>query len=195
MARTNEDLPLGADTPLDTTPTAPTNPADFDVDSWLAGVRPTRRSVLLYDRADLLARLDTLATHIESLPDGDEADELIDEFDRVKAEFTDGRWFTVEGRSKEWEAEFRREELTRLGVKRGSEGSARQRTKVLLAQLAEQIVDPPVTAEQLEQLNEANAGELNKLVVAMTFANNQVAEASSVLKLDFSSRRSVTTRR
>lgn len=186
-----EDLPLGSST--DVTPDLPT-PADFDVDSWLAGVRRPRRAVVLYQRADLLARMDEIVAQIEALPDGDEVDALIDEYEELRDEFKQGRTFVVEGRSQEWVAEFRKRRLAAMGVRKG-EGDRDQKRAALLDQLAEQIVTPHVTAEQLDRLEDVANGELMKLVVAMEFANQQVAESAGVLKLDFSSRRSGTTRR
>ena len=194
MPKTDDDSPLGGFAVTDVTPALP-EPEDFDVDAWLAGVRPTRRAVVLYARADILARLDEIDARVRSLPDGDEVDALIDEFEALRAEYRDGRPFVVEGRSPEWVEHFKRTALADLGVRKG-DGTREQRVEVMMAQLAEQIVSPEgLTVEHLQALNERNAGELNKLVVAMTFANNQVAEAAEVLTLDFSSRRSGTGRR
>lgn len=50
-----------------------------------------------------------------------------------------------------------------------------------------------VTAEALAVMLDRAAGEVNKLIVAMTFANQQVADSAGVLKLDFSSRRPAVT--
>lgn len=186
---TNPDMPLGSITDASTAVTA----ESFDVDEWLAGVRPTRRAVTLYARADLLARMDEIAYRVERMPDGDEVDALVDEFEELRAEFLAGRTFVVEGRSAEWRDEFKRDAKERLGVRKG-DGTTDQKRAILLAMLAEQIVSPVVTAEQLERLNDVNAGELSKLLVAQTFANEQVAEASKVVTLDFSSRRSAASR-
>lgn len=186
-----DDEPLGAI--RDVTPELP-EPEDFDVSAWLGGVRPTRRAVRLYGRADVLARMDEIVSLVNNLPDGEEVDALIDEFEELKTQYHDGRTFVVEGRSPEWVEHFQRAALDAMGVKKG-DGGRGQRVQVLLAQLADQIVIPQVTVEQLAKLNEANAGELNKLVVAMTFANNQLGESAEVLKVDFSQRRSGGMRR
>lgn len=178
-----DDQPLGVDAT-----TADLSADDFDFGAWLSGVRPTRRAVQLYARGDLVARLDELEGRIDAATD-DEVDELLEEFERLRAEFRDGRWFIVEARSPEWVEEYRKRHTGKGKVSEA--GQAR----ILIGQLAEQIVQPQVTAEQLSTLYDRNPGELNKLVVAMTFANNQVAESAGSLTRDFSSRRSGSMRR
>lgn len=163
-------------------------PEDFDFAAWLEGVRPTRRAVTLYQRADVIAELEALAERIESLPDGPEVDEAVDRFDALKDEFHHGRVFVVEARSPEWVEHFQAEARKALGVK--GEPTQAQDARVLFEQLAAQIVTPRVDADQLERLQNVNAGEFNKLAAALGFANRQVAQSAGVLKLDFTSRRS-----
>ena len=165
-------------------------PEDFDVASWLGGVRPTRRAVRLYGRADVLGRMEEIAGMVELV---DDPGELLDEFDALKDAFeASSRWFVVEARSAEWVEDFRRVARQRYGLGKRDTITERHQVAILLAQLAEQIVSPTgVTPEHLERLHETNAGELNKLVVAMTMANEHVAESAKVLALDFSSRRAV----
>lgn len=186
---TNPDMPLGSI--IDAS--VPVTAESFDVEEWLAGVRPTRRAVTLYGRSDVLAEMDVLAYRIEQLPADADAEELIDEFETLRAQFLQGRTFVVEGRSGEWRDEFEREARERLGFRKGS-GTAAQRRSLLLELLAAQIVVPEVSADQLAKLAAANEGELSKLLVAQTFANQQVAESSKVVTLDFSSRRSGASR-
>lgn len=185
-----DDEPLGGpDYSTDATAPLP-EPEEFDFAAWLAGVRPTRRAVKLYARADVLARMEEISQLVEDADD-EQAGALVDEFDALKAAFENsGRWFVVEARSSEWVEDFRRVYKRDHGIK--GEPGDRQRIAIILAQLAEQIVSPAgVTAEMLERLHDTNAGELNKLVVAVTMANDQVAQSAGVLKLDFSSRRPV----
>lgn len=185
---TNPDVPLGAS--VDVAPEL--TPETFDVTEWLAGVRPTRRAVTLYASGHVLARMDQIADRINRLPNGAEVDELVAEFEELKAQFLDGRTFVIEGRSSEWRGEFTRVAKERLGMK--GDGTPEQRRTVMLEMLAEQMVSPVVTVEQLDRLGDANEGELSKLLVAQTFANEQLAEASAVVTLDFSSRRSGASR-
>jgi hypothetical protein len=173
-------------------------PQDFSFEEFLNGVRPTRRSVLLYPHAELIARLDQIANQIDAAPEDRNVDDLIDEFERVKAQFHTGVWFTVEKRSSEWVEKFRVDTEKRLGMKRTRsdedsepELATRDLATISLHQLAEQIVTPSgVTVAQLQKLMDTNEGELNKLVFAMIEVNTKLAQAAEVLNKDFSRRRS-----
>lgn len=172
---------------LDTSRDLPA-PAGFDLDAWLAGVRPTRRSVRLFASAHLVAEMEQIAGRVDALPDGPEVDALIERFEAMQAEIRDGVWWTVEKRSSEWITKTRADAAKRYGL---DEDTDEGRTALLLHQLAAQIVTPEgVTYAHLRGLLDSNEGELNKLIVAMTMANNQIAEAAKVVGLDFSSRHS-----
>ena len=183
----SDDIPLGST--RDASAPLP-SPEDFDIAGWLSGVRPTRRAVKLYARADVLARMEEISGTVADLPD-DEIDDLLAEFEQLREAFeASARWFVVEARSPEWVEDYQRTAKQAMGIKK--DPGERQKVAILLGQLAEQIVTPEgVEVAHLERLHEVNAGELNKLVVAMTMANGQVAESAKVLTLDFSSRRSV----
>ena len=170
---------------------------DFDFQDWLEGVRPTRRAVRLYARADLIGRMEEIAgeaADAEKLGDSDALAGLVDEMETLRETFdASAHWFVVEARSPEWVDDFHRIRARDMGVRKGEPGE-RQKQQILLEQLAEQIVTPSgVTAEALAVMLDRSAGELNKLIVAMTFANQQVADSAGVLKLDFSSRRPAVT--
>ena len=170
---------------------------DFDFQSWLEGVRPTRRAVRLYARADLIGRMEEIAgeaAEAEKRGDSDALEALVDEMESLREAFdASARWFVVEARSPEWVDDFHRVRARDMGIKKGEPGE-RQKQQILLEQLAEQIVTPTgVTAEALAVMLDRAAGEVNKLIVAMTFANQQVADSAGVLKLDFSSRRPAVT--
>ena len=174
-------------------------PEDFDLDAWLDGVRPTRRSVKLYPNAHLVARLEEIADRIDNTPDGENVDALIDEFEQVKAQLQSGVWFTVEKRSSEWVAQFQKDLAKRLNLdlSRKGDGTAKNpkdSTTVSLHQLAAQIVSPEgVTYNHLRKLVDHNEGEAIKLLNAMESANNTLAEGAGVLDRDFSERRSAST--
>ena len=190
-----DDQPLAADPSVDISE-APTV-ADFDFGAWLEGVRPTRRAVRLYARADLIGRMEEIAGEAgdaEKSGDTDALDALVDEMETLRETFDESaRWFVVEARSPEWVDDFHRVRAHDINVKKGEPGE-RQKQQILLAQLAEQIVSPSgVTAEALAVMLDRSAGELNKLIVAMTFANQQVSDSAGVLKLDFSSLRPAVT--
>lgn len=170
---------------------------DFDFGAWLEGVRPTRRAVRLYARADLIGRMEEIAGEAgeaEKRGDTDAMEAFVDEMESLREAFdASARWFVVEARSPEWVDDFHRVRARDMGIKKGEPGE-RQKQQILLEQLAEQIVTPSgVTAEALAVMLDRSAGELNKLIVAMTFANQQVADSAGVLKLDFSSRRPAVT--
>lgn len=186
----------------DTSP--PLDPATFDMEAFTLGMRPTRRTVKLYARSDLIGTLDALADEIESIPDGEDVDDLVAEFDRVKAEYLASwaRW-TVEKRSSEWVtkrwADYAAAHDIRLD-KDGDTDNLIHRRALITDQLVGQIVavrsadgrDLGVpTHEQVAALYDANELEFNKLVYAMTDANSSMGSSARVLTRDFSLRSSI----
>lgn len=168
-------------------------PEGFDLDEWVAGIRPTRRSVRLYPQAHLIARMEELAGRIDRLPDGPEVNRLVDEFEATKVQFKDGVWFTVEKRSSEWVNDFREKKVAELSFP--EELDSTQVLTLALHQVAAQTIAPPgVTYRHMRAIWEANEGEVNKLIVALTAANTVLAEKAGVFDLDFSQRRSGKTR-
>lgn len=194
-----EDRSLGGDPvtgPVVVDSTGPVTPEDFDVEAFLAGMRPTRRSVKLYPSAHLVGRMEEIAGLIEAADPDASVDDLIDEFEACKAAFRDGQWWTVEKRSSEWINRFRADAAKALGLDVKAlddpeQDLNEQRAEVVLRQVAAQVVVPSgVTYETLRAMIETNEGEVNKLIVAVEFANTQLAESAKVLTLDFSQRRS-----
>lgn len=174
------DRSLYEETSVDVTP--PSNPAGFDFSAWLAGWRPVRRAVKLYSKAHLIADVERL------LDEGDEpgAQAVWDEFE------ASGAWIILEQRSQEWQTKFRRNLAHEKGWRLDGDDDpleVEQRREVNLRQLAEQIAEPPITYEQLEQMRLVNENEVAKLIVAMNLANRQLAESP-----DFSRRLSDTSR-
>lgn len=168
-------------------------PENFDLDAWIDGVRPTRKSVKLYPSAHLVARMEELAVEIDNADDDDNVDHLIDEFEQAREQFKDGVWFTVEQRASEWQRQFRKDLAKRHNLKDDTDHDAET---ISLYQLAAQLVQPEgVTFNQLRKLQQSNEGELAKLINAMIIANRDVAEQSGVLRRDFSERRSGQGRR
>lgn len=167
-------------------------PEDFTFDDFLAGARPTRRRARLFMRADLIADMEQLADEIGDLDEGDErVAPLVERYEQVKADFdASGRWFSVEKRSSEWVAKFRRDTAKRLDIALDGDGDAAtmEEARTLgLHQLAEQIVTPAgATYDGLRALYERNEGEVNKLFLAMRLANEQMAESAQVVGPDFS---------
>ena len=155
------DVDLDASDIADTTPDV--TPQDFDPVAFLAGVRPQRRAVILYSRGDLIADMEIAATRIERMSD--------------------------------WQDEARRTAAEALGVPKADYDAdmlhPAQRQRILLEQLAGQIVTPSgVSAETLAAMVAVAETEVAKLVVAMTLVNSRLAQKSDVLDVDFSQRRS-----
>ncbi len=179
-----------------------TNPEDFDFPAWLEGVRPTRRGVRLYSRADVIARLEQVADEIDAAPEGAAVNALIDEAEALQDTWRAGVvWVVVEKRSTEWLDDFRERGAKRLGVTLDGDGECDDKAKaqrLMFEQIAAQIVEPEgFTADHLERLYQANEGEVAKLMNVTRRVNSDLAESSSVVTRDFSQRRSTspTTRR
>lgn len=180
---------------VDSTPEV--TPATFDSSAFLAGIRPTRRSVRIVERADLVGDMERLAqmyNEADAEDDDAECERLAAEFQPVADAFHDSkRWYTVEKRSSEWIEHFREETAETLGLDLESDDKAVRR-ELLIRQVAEQIVAPEgTTYDDLLSLYERNEGELNKLVVATTMANQQTADSAKVATPGFSLRRSEKT--
>lgn len=168
---------------------------DFDVDAWLSGVRPTRRAVKLFARADLVGDLEEMMQEIEARGDDPAED---DAFVALYEQFhASGRWFHVEKRSGEWEKKFRKDTAKRLRIKLDDDGavtSEEDGLTISIEQTAAQIVVPSaVTADRVRRLYDTNQGEANKLFLAVRMVNNEMAETVRAVGPDFSPKPSTTT--
>lgn len=195
MSRRGMPAPDPGDEVRDDTPSL--EPKDFDADAFLRGVRPTVRSVRIFDRADLIGPIEELADEIDRTPGHVDVDDKIDQLEQLREQFLAGTWYSCEGRSDEWVTAFRAESAARLGLDVGDwaekpdDAQAKARERVLVEQLAEQVVRPgSVTTEALLALAAANGPEFAKLLVCMSYANAQPAGSAQVLTRDFSQRRS-----
>ena len=182
------DEPLGGiDTSI--TPTV----EDFDLDAWLNGARPSRRSITLYSRGDLIGRLEELVGLIERCDDDEQRQAFEDEAEKVQREFlASGQVFTVEGRSSEWVKAYREGCAKQLGLKLGVKtGTVKDETEYAMRMLAEQVVVPSgMTYEKLKRLSEIAEPEVLKLIAAQVAANTQAAATVGVVTRDFSQGRS-----
>lgn len=136
----------------------------FDLGKWIAGVLPTRRSVPVYQRGDLLAALDDVSAQ-EALAHGHTREALAARARELTDELIASRVvFVVEGRTSAWVTDCA-SQLEKGGVK--------DPTDVLLHQLADQIVEPGgVTFEHLKALSAVSEPQVVRLVEAMTAANS-----------------------
>ena len=182
------DEPLGGiDTSI--TPTV----EDFDLDAWLNGARPVRRSITLYARGDLYGRIkDELLPRLEQCNDS-ERPALEAEAETVEAEYmASSQVFTVEARSSEWVKAYREGCAKQLGLKLGAKtGTQKDERQYAMRMLAEQIVVPSgMTYEKLERLSEIAEPEVMKLITAQVAANTEAAVGVGVVTRDFSQGRS-----
>lgn len=138
----------------------------FDLAAWIGGVRPTRRSVTIYGRLDLLAEIDELAER-EMRTTGKDAEACRERATELNEQLVaSGVTFTVEGRSGTWVSTFEK----RLDKKK-----VKDPTKRLLMQVAEQIVEPEgVTYSDLRALADATEPQVTKLAHAAVAANTAV---------------------
>lgn len=176
---------------------------DFDWEQFLAGARPTRRAVKVYARADLVGRMEEVAAQYRDDMPAAQKKKIAAEVTALRDQFeSSARWFVAEKRSSDWVKTFRKDTAARLGLDVGDESEDADvtdeqqaaRRRVTLEQAAAQIVTPSgTTADHLERLGDINEGELNKVIVAVQFANTQMAQAASVVTRDFSQGRSGKT--
>lgn len=174
----------------------PQTPESFDLEGWLQGVRPVRRSVKLLPNGHLVARLEQIVQQINDAGEDDNVDDLVDEFEQVKAKAHQGVWFTFEARSSEWVKKFRNDvsaqgnfkvRVDDQGLMKGDDDKI---NAVLDHQIAAQIVEPSgVTAEQIIRLRQVS-NEHAKLVVCLAETNSSVVNSAEVMNRDFSARRS-----
>lgn len=163
----------------------------FDIDAWIAGVRPTRRSVKLHPDAHLIARMEQIADRIDGAPAEANVDDLIAEFEECKRQFNDGVWFTLEKRSSDWEKTFREKVAAELGIADLEKATTEQTVEVILRQVVAQTITPVgLTVDHLRKMLELNEAELNKLIVTLDNVQKRLAEQAGVLTRDFSQRRS-----
>lgn len=138
----------------------------FDLAAWIGLVRPTRRSVTIYGRLDLLAEIDELAER-EMRTTGKDAEACRERATELNEQLVaSGVTFTVEGRSGTWVSTFEK----RLDKKK-----VKDPTKRLLMQVAEQIVEPEgVTYSDLRALADVTEAQVTKLAHATVAANTAV---------------------
>lgn len=169
---------------------------DFDLDAWISGITPTMRSVKIYQRVDLLARLDELDTELritkqipaeergvnDPTPESVEAeqDEILQQID------ASGVWFKIRGLSDDVRDAIK-DRLKKQGVK--------DQLTVTLHELEAAVISPPgVTAAHLRKLGEANEVQLKMLVATFGFACTQPPKVTAPLSRSSSAERSTRGR-
>ena len=150
----------------------PVAPANFDFAAWVAGSRPARRSVMVYQRPDLLADLDEVMELESRAATEAERNELLERGQAIAAEMTASRLrIVVEARSSSWQQEL---------VSKLTEAGITDDTERLLRLTAAQVVEPEgVTFETLQALAEASEPQAVKIVQARTLANESAPTISA----------------
>jgi hypothetical protein len=149
------------------------DPATFDLNAWISGARGTVRAVTIYQRPDLVGRVDELSRELrlaELVPAEDRGmndptpEGIRRELEQVAREFErSGLTIKIEGRSDEARDRIKKR-LKKQGVS--------DEETVLFHQLADAIVEPQgVTPEFLRTLGEKSEPQLKKLLVASGLAN------------------------
>ena len=185
--------------------TAEVERADLTVDEFLSGVRAQRRAVKIRPYLHVLADLQRIPDIIDAAPEGENVDDLIDEYYAAAALYETSVWWVVEQRTPERRREVRRSAAKRLGIELHDDGENvrdddpdQTNAAALEAHvIADHVVQPEgVTAEQVRALYESSPGEYTKLDHAVARVMRVLDEetAQGVLR-DFSSRRSVKTGR
>lgn len=143
----------------------------FNLEQWVAGVRPIRRTVIMYSRLDLMGERDELGAALEdarAVGDNDAIGRLHEQIDELTEEILASRMFvTLEGvtssRFKEIVAEAKD-----LGL---------DSTDVFLYQIAAQIVEPKgLDWETFKRLDDMLPTQTSKVAQAWTAINNEVPQ-------------------
>jgi len=164
-------------------------PADFDINSWIAGIQSTIRSTNIYARADLIGEIEALEARLRiaeaaaadeeaGLDEASEASALREQIAALQQAVVDsGVTFKVQGRSENWllnvEKAFKNHPDTN-GMSKEDKA-----VYVQLHQLAGSIVQPVgVTYDHLAQLREASEAQVRKLLVSFSLACNQAPQVT-----------------
>ncbi len=131
-----------------------TEPADFDFEAWIKGVKPARFTAPLYRRADLIGRIDDLRSKIDamgavehSIGDGDPRVALIEEHNRLVDEFEASREdFVFRPQSADDRAEVQRS--------LEADGLTVESPEAPSYMMARTCVSHPMTGRQIQRLRE-----------------------------------------
>lgn len=161
--------------------TEPLSEDDYDFAAFVAGVRPTRRAVMLYQNNDVRADYDLLKEKIEMKraagEDVSEDQELLAE---VAGELIgSGRKVIVEARSSDWVKQFRKD-MKKRGIdlskeKVSDEARAMMTTQFVNEFIAAHIVYPRtgISADAIAALSQANEQEVERLHQAVRSADGE----------------------
>lgn len=185
------------------------DPETFDVGRWADGIRAVRRAALIFvddDAVDLAVDMDVIAEQIDVLPAGEQRDNLIDTYDSLREDLLAAATkVVIEAHSRERRKADEKRIVRELGYTSSNALRQKRADKLteaeqeqLLAEgvhvmchlLAEQIVEPALSGEDIHRLWQVRDSEVNKLASLMSEVNSQAMVDSSVVTRDFSHRRS-----
>lgn len=156
-----------------------TTPQTFDVDAWLDGLSRPQRSVRVYQRGDLMARLDDLAAQIEhadasdsaerSIADGASADALRMQYAELAAEMESASLtVTIQGHDVDEKA----------GILNGlKDASNRERGRALVF---DGLVSPTMSREQFDRFMDGiGPAQQDRVAEAYALACNEIPSPSA----------------
>lgn len=180
-------------------------PGQMTTGSVLSGARAMRRAVKIRPNLHVFADLERLIESIDEAPEGENVDDLIDEYDAAKAAFLEHQWWVVEQRTIERRTLVRRGAAKLLGYTLDEdlgrvEGDDEDRTReseIEVHVLADHIVQPEgVTADDLTAFHASSPGEFTRFEHTVAVVQRTLSEEQSQdVVRDFSSRRSEATQR
>lgn len=163
----NEDMPLGV---VDATDEDALTVEGFDLAAWIAGARPTRRSVTVYARGDLMADLDEVEDEIRALKSAGKDYEDAEKRSRAIADemISSGLRVVVEARSQE-----------AVGAARAGIDEEGDVLAYNLAGIACHIVEPAgFDADMLHRLWEVQPLQVDRIMKACMDADSSTPSVS-----------------
>lgn len=138
-----------------------------ELDEWIAGVRRQRRSVLIYQRPDLVADLDEINQEMSlAKAAGQPVAELEERWGQVAQEFADsGLRIVVEGQTVE--------EINAIKATASAAGEDDEEASARILEAA--IVEPPFSRDQILQLRKtAGDAQVEQILAAWKSASFDV---------------------
>lgn len=198
-----DERSLADEAPEATTDAVEVAPGEMTAESVLSGARAMRLGLKVRPNLHLFADLQELVDAIDESPEDADVDDLIDEYDKTKADYLRHEWWVIEQRTAERRTLVRREAAKALGYTldeldrvEGDDEDRTKRSEVEAHVMADHVVIPEgMTAEALTAFHAASPGEFSRLEQTVVQVQRTLSDegAQSVVR-DFSSRRSGKTK-
>lgn len=169
----------------ESTPVPMPDPADFDLDAWLAGAVRPQSSVRVYGRADVLADLQRIDREIDVIKDAGEAAvgdtelaALNAEYDRLAAILAGS---AIDIRVQNLDSDTIAATVAAVigadeAAKEGRELSEDEQREITLHQVQAAIVEPAMNLEQVRKLHKAIGDiQMLQIVRAWTSTGRRIA--------------------